>query len=161
MIFQEHRERRSKTGTSDNSIVVVFAEVRDWIHRRLEILSRGAADDYVFSFSYPDVVAEFDQSVSNVGIRGAGREKKVLYMGRHSGLSIDVAVRRLPLLEVRKKGRWAAFKSVQRYEKAGRLGQSMNSYSAETQAYLLAVERAGGDVLFGRAADVPAPPGAR
>ena len=82
-------------------------------------------------------------------------------MGRHSRPSIDIAVRRVPLLEVQKKGRWAAFKSVQRYEKAGRLGQSTNSYSAETQAYLLAVEQAGIDVLLGRAADVPAPPGAR
>ena len=161
MIFQEHRKRRSKTGTSDYSIVVDFVEVWDWIHRPLEILSRGAADDFVFSFSYPDVVAEFDQSVLKLGIRGTGREKKVLYMGRHSGPSIDFAVRQVPLLEVQKKGRWAAFKSVQRYEKAGRLGQSMNSYSTETQAYLLAVERSGGDVLLGRAADVPLPPGAR
>ena len=103
MIFQEHRERRSKTGTSDKSMVVDFAEVNGWIHRPLEIVSRGAADDYVFNLSYPDVVAEFDRSVLNLGIQGTGREKKVLYMGRHSGPSIDVAVRRTPLLGCRRR----------------------------------------------------------
>ena len=46
-------------------------------------------------------------------------------------------------------------------QKQAVLGQSTSSYSSETQAYLLAVERGGGDALLGRAADVPAPPGVR
>lgn len=161
LIFQEHRERRSKTGTSDNSILVDFEEVRSWIGQALEAVASGGPDEFVFSFSYPDVVAEFDRSVANLGIKSAGQNRKVLYMGRHSGPSIDVARRRVPLLEVQKKGRWAAFKSVQRYEKAGRLTQSMHSYPAPTQAYLLAIEAAGGSVLLGPAAGVPLPPGAQ
>ena len=56
---------------------------------------------------------------------------------------------------------WAAFKSVQRYEKAGRLTQSMHSYPLESQSYMLAIEKLGGNVLLGRAGDVPVPPGAR
>ena len=161
LIFQEHRERRSKTGTSDNSIPVDFEEVRPWIGQALEAVAGGDPDDFVFSFSYPDVVAEFERSVSNLGIKSVGRDRKVLYMGRHSGPSIDVASRRMPLLEVQKKGRWAAFKSVQRYEKAGRLTQSMHSYPLESQSYMLAIEKLGGNVLLGRAGDVPVPPGAR
>ena len=161
LIFQEHRERRSKTGTSDNSIQVDFEEVRDWIGQALEVVSAGDPDEFVFSFSYPDVVAEFERSVSNLGIKSVGQNRKVLYMGRHSGPSIDVARQRMPLLEVQKKGRWAAFKSVQRYEKAGRLTQAMHSYPAETQAFMLAIEAEGGSVLLGPAAGVPLPPGAR
>ena len=161
LIFQEHRARRSKTGTSDNSISVDFEEVKHWIGRALEVVAEGDPEEFVFSFSYPDVVAEFEQSVANLGIKSSGRDRKVLYMGRHSGPSIDVARRRMPLLEVQKKGRWAAFKSVQRYEKAGRLTQSMHSYPSGTQAYLLSIEAGGGDVLLGKAASIPLLPGAR
>ena len=160
MNFQEHRERRLKTGTSDNSIPVDFEEVASWIGPALAAVAQGNSDEHVFSFSYPDVVAEFDKSVENLGVAGAGRERKVLYMGRHSGPSIDVARRRVPLAEVQKKGRWAAFKSVQRYEKAGRLTQAMHSYPTAAQAYMLAIESRGGDVLLGPAANVPLPPGA-
>ena len=159
--MQEHRERRSKTGTSDNSIPVDFEEVKNWMRQPLEVVSTGDPDDFVFSFSYPDVVAEFEQSVANLGIKSSGPNRKVLYMGRHSGPSIDVARRRMPLLEAQKRGRWASFKSVRRYETAGRLTQSMHSYPPETQAYMLAIEARGGDVLLGPAAGVPLPPGAR
>ena len=161
LIFQEHRDRRSKTGTVDNSIPVDFEEVKSWIGTALSVVAVGDPDEFVFSFSYPDVVAEFEKSVANLGIRSSGRDRKVLYMGRHSGPSIDVAKRRMPLLEVQKKGRWASFKSVQRYEKAGRLTQSMHSYPAASQAYMLAIEAAGGDVLLGPAAGVPPPPDAQ
>ena len=145
----------------DNSIPVDFEEVKAWIGPALEAVSQGNPDEFVFSFSYPDDVAEFEQSVANLGIKSAGRDRKVLYMGRHSGPSIDVALRRMPLAEVQKRGRWASFKSVQRYEKAGRLMQSMHSYPAASQAYMLAIESRGGSVLLGPAAGVPPPPGAR
>ena len=161
LIFQEQHGRRSKTGSMDNSIPVDFEEVRSWIGPALEAMSQGDPDEFVFSFSYPDVVAEFEISVANLGIKSTGRDRKVLYMGRHSGPSIDVAQRRTPLAEVQKKGRWASFKSVQRYEKAGRLAQSMHSYPAASQAYMLAIVALGGSALTGPAASVPPPPGAR
>ena len=64
----------------------------------------------------------------------------MLYMGRHSGPSIEVARRRTPLLEIQKKSRWAAFKSVQRYETGGRLTQSMHGCPLEAQAHMLHIE---------------------
>ena len=138
-----------------------FEEVKSRIRQPLRVVSTGDPDDSVCIFSYPDVAAEFEQSVTDLGIKSSGPYRKVLHMGTHSGPSIDVARRRMPLLEVQKKGRWASFKSVQRYEKAGRLTQSMHSYPSETQAYMLAIEARGGDVLLGPAAGVPLPPGAR
>ena len=161
LVFQEHRERRSKAGTSDNSSPVDFEEVKSRIRQPLRVVSTGDPDDSVCIFSYPDVVAEFEQSVANLGIKSTGRDRKVLYMGRHSGPSIDVAQRRTPLAEVQKKGRWASFKSVQRYEKAGRLAQSIHSYPIASQAYMRAIESLGGSVLTGPAASVPPPPGDR
>ena len=49
---------------------------------------------------------------AGIGFLGA-----VLYMGRHSGASLDRLEERLSLIEVQKRGRWRSEGSVQRYEK--------------------------------------------
>ena len=43
--------------------------------------------------------------------------RPVLYMGRHSGASLDRLENNISLQEVQRRGRWAAESSVQRYEK--------------------------------------------
>ena len=74
---------------------------------------------------------------------------------------MEVARRWTPLLEIQKKGRWAAFKSVQRYEKGGRLTQPMYGYPLEAQAHMLHIESLVGEYLLRRAQSIPLPSGAR
>ena len=59
----------------------------------------------------------------------------VPYQARHSGASIDAAnnVRGLP--SIQKRGRWASKKSVQRYEKAGRLQDTWRDLSAQQKEH--------------------------
>ena len=59
----------------------------------------------------------------------------VPYTWRHSAPSIDRAQRRRSLQEVKKRGWWRQPKSVNRYEKAGRLGMSVRELASEQVAF--------------------------
>ena len=131
-------------------------EVQSWIEPALQTLSSGRPNDYCFSFTYPEIAAKFQESVASMGVK----DRKVLYMARHSGPSIEVARHRKPLAEVQKKGRWASFSSVQRYEKAGRLAQANKTYGKELLAWLEAIEAHCGAMILGSPHNVPLPPGA-
>ena len=72
------------------------------------------------------------------------------YAWRHSGPSIDRAQNRRSLQEVQKRGRWKQMKSVNRYEKAGRLGMSVQELTSEQLAYCELAERHLGDFICGR-----------
>ena len=50
----------------------------------------------------------------------------MLYQLRHSGASLDTALRFRNIQQVQQRGRWAAFSSVRRYEKGGRLAEQAN-----------------------------------
>ena len=54
------------------------------------------------------------------------------------------------LSEVQKRGHWATVRSLQRYEKAARLGESWDLLPSSLQAVLEACEAALEDILLGR-----------
>ena len=70
----------------------------------------------MFPFGYAAYMAEFKKTVRALGVPEA-----VLYQARHSGPSIDLALRRRGLASAKKRGRWRIDRSLRRYEKAGRL----------------------------------------
>ena len=74
----------------------------------------------------------------------------VSYARRHSGPSIDRAQGRRSLQEVQKRGRWRQPKSVNRYEKAGRLGMSVRALASEQLVFCKHAERHLGDFICGR-----------
>ena len=65
----------------------------------------------------------------------------VPYLMRHSGASIDRATDVRDQVETTKRGRWAAARSVRRYEKRGRLNETWRTLSTAQQAYCEACAR--------------------
>ena len=70
---------------------------------------------------------------------GLGRIHPVLYMGRHSGASLDRLTAELTLLEVQRRGRWRSPASVRRYDKHALIQAVTDMLSAEQ---LLSCDRA-------------------
>ena len=60
--------------------------------------------------------------------------KPVLYMGRHSGASLDRLEERLSLAEVRERGRWRCEGSVARYEMRALVQEVFNRMTARARA---------------------------
>jgi hypothetical protein len=73
----------------------------------------------------------------------------VPYSMRHSGPSQDRAENARTSEEVRKRGRWASTQAVRRYEKAGRLSQTTESYSPRFVQYAKICETQLEDVMLG------------
>ena len=63
-------------------------------------------------------------------VRALGVPEAVPYQARHSGPSIDLALRRRELASAKKRGRWRTDRSLRRYEKAGRLLSVADRWSA-------------------------------
>ena len=68
--------------------------------------------------------------------------KPVLYMGRHSGASLDRLERRFSLEEVRKRGRWRSTASVARYEKRALVQDVLFRMKISDKVYCHRAERA-------------------
>ena len=83
-------------------------------------LASGDPNEPVWSFSYPQFLKVFRAALDDLNTG----QHVVPYQARHSGPSIDVARRYRSLEEIQKRGQWKHAKSMQRYEKAARLGQS-------------------------------------
>ena len=102
---------QSKTGTSDDSVVW---DVRDlaFMARIFPLLARGNPDDKVWDFTYPELCRMVKLASEAIRI------PFVPYQLRHSGPSWDSLQNLRPFLEVQKRGMWASYSSVARYEKA-------------------------------------------
>ena len=99
----------------DESILVN----RDWLGKMLEhylvkrLLSE-APTSCLWDFSLSQLRGEFLKATKDCGIAFL---QPVLYMGRHTGASLDRLENNLSLEEVQKRGRWRTSDSVRRYEK--------------------------------------------
>ena len=101
--------RHSKTGELDESLHVS----RAWIGSCLLQHRRRRQTD-LWTFDLAQMRRRFLLVVAALGL---SHLKLVLYCARHSGASIDRLEGRLPLNEVRGRGRWRTESSVRRYEK--------------------------------------------
>ena len=118
---------RSKTGELDESVIISrrwFSDaVATWIRRR----PRGPA----FGVELVQMRAAFLRATSELGLDAL---RPVLYMGRHSGASIDRLEARHSLEEVKKRGRWRTDASIRRYEKRALVQKVLNSMSQKSLA---------------------------
>ena len=101
---------RSKTGELDESVVVS----RAWLSDALVLWIAHKPDGPAFQVTLLGLRTAFLSVAAQLGLT---KFKPVLYMGRHSGASIDRPEERLELDEVKKRGRWRTDSSVRRYEK--------------------------------------------
>ena len=107
-----------------------------WLEECLPILRGDAAPEPLWGFTYREVVKEFIRIRTLFGIPDL-----VPYGLRHAGASLDRSSRSRTLLEVQKRGRWQQLRSVQRYEKGGRLAATAATYSSNFVAYAKTCEK--------------------
>ena len=110
LLHPDERGITSKTGELNESLAIR----RPWLS---DLVGRWAAARKA-SAMWDHTAADMRTTFLDAA-RGLGLEKwrPVLYMGRHSGASLDRLQEVLPLKEVQKRGRWSAESSVKRYEK--------------------------------------------
>ena len=118
-----------KTGESDDTVVLDSPHLQ-WLNPMFEVLHAQPRDKLLFPFGYAAYVSEFKKSATMLGVKNA-----VPYQARHSGPSIDLALRRRDLKAAKKRGRWRTDKSLRRYEKAGRLQLVADRWSAAQRAH--------------------------
>ena len=139
LIAPEEIGATTKTGESDDSVLLDCAWM-PWLDRLVsELHSRNRhQSSAVFDFDYPEFCAAFQGAVAELSMTHLNI---VPYAWRHSGPSIDRARNLRSLQEVQKRGRWRQAKSVNRYEKAGRLGMSIQELTSAQSAYCELAER--------------------
>ena len=142
LAFPNERAERSKIGEADNSILL-DAPWAQWMNSLWDVL-HDKDDACVWNFSYAHLVREFRTSSKRLGV------DVVPYQCGHSGASHDRAVQLRSLLEIQKRGQWTSNKSVMRYEKSARLGQTYAQYSSRLQAWIAAVSPHVAAIVMGR-----------
>ena len=80
------------------------------------------------------------------------------YQLRHSGASHEMNQRFRSATEVQKRGRWAAAKSLARYERGARLAEMWQKYSPESAAFIEAASSRLEAALWGRERQPLTPP---
>ena len=148
LIASAEIEATTKTGESDDSVLLDCVWM-PWLDRLGSELgsSQTSPTSPVFSFDYPAFCQQFQKALLEMEMGHLG---VVPYAWRHSGPSIDRAQGRRTLQEVQKRGRWRQPKSVNRYEKAGRLGMSVRELTSEQMAFCELAEKHLGDFICGR-----------
>ena len=130
----------------DESALLDSAWMRE-LEPAVAALAAGDPSARAFDFNYPAFVDAFRKAKDELGIANL-----VPYQARQSGPSIEVAKGVRSLMEVAKRGRWKSMKSVQRYEKAGKLAAAWRALPAATQAVCERAELTVADMIVGRRA---------
>ena len=151
LLFPNERAERSKIGDADNSILL-DAPWAQWMSRLWEVIHDKDDASSIWNFTYAHLVREFRTTSKRLGVA------VVPYQCRHSGASHDRAVQLRSLLEIQKRGQWRSNRSVVRYEKSARLGQTYAQYSTRLQAWLAAVSPHVAGIVMGLQSSGTAPP---
>ena len=144
LLFPQERGDRSKTGALDDSILLDTPWCR-WMGAALQMVAQGSSEAAVFSFDYVAFVKVFKKTSELLGLRDL-----VPYQARHSGPSIDRSRQLRSLDEISRRGRWQSAKSVQRYERHARLGQTLQNFSGQQRRCFDFAERHLEELLGGR-----------
>ena len=150
LLFPQHRPERSKAGASDDTVMMDSRGTRG-LRSVLAALSRSGRKK-VFPFTYAEYAQWFGEAAAQIKV------SLVPYQGRHSGASLDRSSNYRSLPDVKKRGRWSSNKSVQRYEKTGRLQKTWRELSARQKAHFLRCEKLLADVVVHGMAPLAVPP---
>ena len=110
LLHPDERGIASKTGERNESLLLQ----RSWLGRHISTWAKHRRQEKLWDFNLAEMRTIFNQIAASLSL---SRWKPVLYMGRHSGASLDRLTDNLPLAEVQKRGRWRSEASVRRYEK--------------------------------------------
>ena len=129
LLFPSEIGATSKTGESDDTILLDSAHLQ-WLNPVWQVLHDQEPDALLFPFGYAMYTTEFKKAATAMGVPDA-----VPYQARHSGPSIDLALRRRELGAAKKRGRWKTDRSLRRYEKAGRLLRVADRWTAAQRSH--------------------------
>jgi len=132
VLFRQEEGRRGKTGDQDESLTIALQWLSDCL---MALVRKRGKSGRIFQFSLAEMRNAFLCVCTDTTLATL---QPALYMGRHSGASLD-RHRGVPLAEVQKRGRWRSATSVRRYEKAPLLQRVL---SALTEAEAATAKRA-------------------
>lgn len=126
-LFPFERSEGSKTQNFDETVVLDSTR-EPWLG---ELLASHADDMYakgsprLWSFTAKDFALAFKEATHVVGLKDLEMES---YQNRHGGVSRDAALKLRDKEEQRRRGRWAGYDMVRRYEQPGRLEQYLAKF---------------------------------
>ena len=115
LTFPNNKIETSKTGDIDVSVTWDVKDLQ-WLANVFPKLTKGRGEDRVWPFDYRDLVREFHTAGRQIAL-----EWVVPYTLRHAGPSWDRLHDKRSLGEVQKRGQWKTVKSLNRYERHGRV----------------------------------------
>ena len=131
------REQGTPSKTQVYDEVLPFdLEVYRFIETGLDRLKRGTPHgERLFNFALPEATAAFVEAASTVGLRTLSPHLAQL---RHSGPSVELALKLRTLEAVKLRGRWKSDGSMARYLKEGRVGEQLQRLPPVVRARALA-----------------------
>ena len=141
-----------KTNLFDGTILI---DQDLWIGSFLLALIRGRnGQEELWCHSHDTLIASFKRALLVLNLEFLGA---TLYSLRHGGASFDLLQKRRTLLEIKRRGRWAADSSLKRYAKESRLQHQLSLVPLPVRRFGLQVLAQLPGILGGV---VPVPPSA-
>ena len=142
VIHAQEWEQPGKTNVFDHMVVLDLPR-QQWLGPLLgRLAARCGRSGLLWDFGYLEFIKVFRLACRRLDLR---RLALCPYMARRGGASHDRAVRARGLRDIQGRGNWRSFRSVQRYEKHGRLGIVVQSLSpAQRRAFQRAEAEAPG-----------------
>ena len=146
--------RPTKTGVYDDAVILDHEELQ-WINPLLSVqVAEHPGETLLWDFDELEFKREFVAAARRAGLQRIGL---VPYSLRHAGPSWDALLRRRPLIEVQRRGRWANVVSVQRYERSSRVVSVLQNLPKKVLGYLRDCEARLSSYVLG-VERLPAPP---
>jgi hypothetical protein len=150
LLHPEELESPSKTGEFDLSVALDSRWMQAWINPVAEALKRTQGEQ-LWDFTYADAAAELKTIGELLGV------SLTLYQARHSGPSIDRSQKARDMGEVKKRGGWKSWKSLQRYEKSARLANTFANMTEAQKTFFQTCEARLEDCMLGRSVEIAFP----
>ncbi|CAK0882805.1 unnamed protein product, partial [Prorocentrum cordatum] len=141
--FRQGRGAASKTYATDESIDLSCRWV-PYLTTVVAALRAGDPKAKVFNFKCSSYTRQFKIACKKLGLTA------VPYQARHSGASIDAAMKYRTRAEIKSRGRWKAGKSVLRYDSKAKIVESVDKLSASLASHVHRCELQLGPLLCGQ-----------
>ncbi|CAK0813206.1 unnamed protein product [Prorocentrum cordatum] len=141
--FRQGRGAASKTCATDESIDL-SCRWAPYLTTVVAALRAGDPKAKVFNFKYSSYTRQFKIACKKLGLTA------VPYQARHSGASIDAAMKYRTRAEIKSRGRWKAGKSALRYDSKAKIVESVDKLSASLASHVHRCELQLGPLLCGQ-----------
>lgn len=127
----------TKTGQWDISVPLDMKD--EWLDDYLRALIDGRdPNEPLWNFN----LMEYELCIKKAAVSSGQEALNIVpYTLRHSGATVDLAMRRRTEIDVMRRGRWQSQTSLARYGKPGVLHKSLSKLSPEVQNHLAACEK--------------------